>query len=299
MSRRHKVFSTMTRIGAMVLLLAGVQPVVWAEQADFDVRYKEARARLDEAAKQLASIYSEAMQVEVKAATDRAMLGVLLDEDGDERGLPLSGITPGSGAEQAGLRAGDVLTRIGDVTLTGGRVNPMWALSKKMKTLKPGDVIEVDYRRKNETGTVTVTTQGQAVNAGQNLKLKLSELNKEMVRIARAPLPPQAPRPPELAGALVDVKPPLADYFAVDSGVLVLEVPKQSELRPGDIILSLADQAIGQAWEAEKLLRKEERAGRASVSGEVMRKGKKRKLEVPTRHWPQVWMPSKASKECP
>src|SRR4029453_13634 len=48
-----------------------------------------------------------------------AFLGVALDGHGESDGLRLGAIVPGTGAARAGLREGDVLVRIGDISING------------------------------------------------------------------------------------------------------------------------------------------------------------------------------------
>jgi len=51
---------------------------------------------------------------------------------------------------------------------------------------------------------------------------------------------------------LVDVKGDLASYFGVDTGVLVLHVPERKDgLRAGDILLTVAEQPITGAQDAQ------------------------------------------------
>ena len=66
-----------------------------------------------------------------------------------------------------------------------------------------------------------------------------------------SPLAPYVLGRNRVAGAeVIDVRPELAGYFGVDAGVLVVDVPPgtlaaTAGLRPGDVIVELADYEIG------------------------------------------------------
>lgn len=82
----------------------------------------------------------------------RPMLGVWLDDDQDEAGVRISGVSPNSGAQKAGLRHGDVLTEI-----AGEEVNDEDAIASALKPYEPGDEVEVVYLRDEQVNTTTVT----------------------------------------------------------------------------------------------------------------------------------------------
>jgi putative serine protease PepD len=56
--------------------------------------------------------------------------------------LRLSGVVPGSPAEKAGLREGDIITRVG-----AAPVPDLKAFSDVLKGLKPGDRITIVFTR--------------------------------------------------------------------------------------------------------------------------------------------------------
>ena len=71
---------------------------------------------------------------------------------GDAKGLRLSGVTPGSPAEQAGLQAGDVI-----VEFDGKPVTDLYSYSDALYAKKPGDVVKVVAVRAGERREFTVT----------------------------------------------------------------------------------------------------------------------------------------------
>jgi hypothetical protein len=82
----------------------------------------------------------------------RVTFGTVPDFAFEGPGLKLSGVTPGSGAEKAGLAAGDVIIKVGDRPIASLR-----DFSAVLKTLTPGQTVPVVYTRDGKEQTVTVT----------------------------------------------------------------------------------------------------------------------------------------------
>ena len=91
----------------------------------------------------------------------RVRLGVNVDlqsEETDTVGARLEGVTPGGPADQAGLRAGDIITRLDGQPLVtrepavrSGRASiPGMRLIELAARLGPNDTVAVEYRRGNE-----------------------------------------------------------------------------------------------------------------------------------------------------
>jgi hypothetical protein len=69
-------------------------------------------------------------------------------------GVLLTGVRPGSPAERAGIAAGDVLVRLG-----GTGVRNLQDLAFALRSHRPGDVVEVEWRRGDATRTARVTLE--------------------------------------------------------------------------------------------------------------------------------------------
>ena len=69
-----------------------------------------------------------------------AVLGVTTGNS--DKGLKIQSVSKGSGAEKAGLKREDIITKI-----DGEDVKSPDALTKKIRSHKPGDKIEVSYLR--------------------------------------------------------------------------------------------------------------------------------------------------------
>ena len=269
-------FTSFMRTASRPLMMLLLTASATVSAGELEERLTEARERLDEAASHLAEIYAEAYADEASShKSDRAMLGVLLDECCTTDGVELSGVTPGGGADQAGLEAGDVLVQVGEEKLTGKTKTPFEKLTRFMKSVSPGDVVRVVYERDDEKYEVAITTQAHSRQTMRMLKEKVSQIGHDMGTVHTRVY---APDPPAVPGsvALVDVAGDLADYFGVSEGVLVLQEPKRSRVKAGDILLSVDGDEPKDAHHAQKMLAKADEP----VGVAVLRKGKRQALTV-------------------
>jgi hypothetical protein len=85
------------------------------------------------------------------ATARRASLGTIPDFAFEGPGVKVSGVTPGSPAEAAGLRAGDVV-----VGLAGKPVASLQGYSAILRTLSPGQATDVVIERNGEKQTIAV-----------------------------------------------------------------------------------------------------------------------------------------------
>ena len=230
------------------------------EQAAEDVlaeRFDAAEQRLAEAAKDLAAAWKTRLS---ERDTDRAFLGVLIAEQ-DERGIHVAGLSPDGGAERAGLLPDDVIVAINGESLRGER-RPLGHLHRVLKEVEPGTSVAVAVVRDGEELDFDVIT-APAVSANWLDGL----LEHEWVDRARW----RGPHGHRRAGLkLVDIGEDLGDYFGVDAGVLVLDTPAESPLKPGDIVRRIAGAAVSSAEDAYQLLARLE----AEAEGEVRRKNR-------------------------
>ena len=71
---------------------------------------------------------------------------------GDVKGMPLSGVRPGSPADQGGLKAGDVIVKFG-----GKVIGNIYDYTDALGAHKPGDVVEIVVQRAGKEVTLSVT----------------------------------------------------------------------------------------------------------------------------------------------
>lgn len=81
-----------------------------------------------------------------------AWLGTVPDMTESPGGVRLSGVRAGSPAETAGIKAGDIITLIGDTTVTD-----LYAMTRALGAYKPGDVVKVRVLRGGTPLEFTVT----------------------------------------------------------------------------------------------------------------------------------------------
>jgi hypothetical protein len=81
-----------------------------------------------------------------------AWFGSIPDYGADVQGVRLSGVMPGSPAESAGIREGDVVVRFGD-----REVKNIYHYTDAINAHKPGDVIQVEVMRDGKPLTMEVT----------------------------------------------------------------------------------------------------------------------------------------------
>jgi hypothetical protein len=82
----------------------------------------------------------------------RVSFGSIPDFNHEGAGVLLSGVIPGSAAEKAGLKAGDLL-----VEFAGVEIENLGSFSDVLKGLSPGDEADVAFMRGGERMTATVT----------------------------------------------------------------------------------------------------------------------------------------------
>lgn len=237
----------------------------------------------------------------------RGRLGVLLDGRADPAtdsiGARIERVVPDGPADRAGLRGGDIITKLnGESLLEGGESYskdvsaPTQRLIARARKLEPGDTVTVTYRRGTEASTVKVV-------AGRD-GLGFFGLNA-------APLAPSAPRIREFmqqaeamphgfrflafgetAGLdLAQMNDGLGAYFGTSEGVLVVDLPEDSplKLQPGDVIKSIGDRAVQDPDHVRRILRSYDPD--EEISFRIVRKKKEMTVKgrMP-RSWSDVWV---------
>lgn len=190
----------------------------------------------------------------------RARLGVNVNvraQPNDSIGATIDAVTPGGPAAKAGLRAGDIITKLdGKSVLDGpdgpserGQSLPGLRLIELAARLQPDDTITVEYRRGADRKTARLVTGGdpQMVVRGfdgrRGLALNLGDSDFDLPGEVMLHNPPAAMLlGGELAGLdLAPMNPGLGQYFGTGEGVLVVNAPNGSSLglKPGDVVLAV------------------------------------------------------------
>lgn len=210
----------------------------------------------------------------LKAVTERrARLGVTVDlrpSDNDSVGATLQSVTPGGPAAKAGLRSGDVITRLDGKSLTArdskdnmkvdeDQSLPGLRLVELAAQLKPEQTVSIEYYRGTAKRTASLVTGDEIVtmNIFPEGSGEFRFKSPEGFGLERSPFPGAMIRSERLPGGgigyafafggplgdleLAPLNPDLGTYFGTTEGVLVINVPKESTLglKGGDVILGV------------------------------------------------------------
>jgi S1-C subfamily serine protease len=199
----------------------------------------------------------------------RARLGLNINmqaRETDSIGAYVEAVTPGGPAAEAGLRSGDLITKVdGKSVLAGGSAEraderqspPGLRLIELAARLAPNDTISVEFRRGKDRRTVSLVTEddpGLLVQGPGSRPFTMRFFRDEPLGdgphpagefIERLDLP-LAHR--EFFGGsplarleLAPINPELGRYFGASEGVLVISAPGDSGLglKGGDVVLSV------------------------------------------------------------
>ena len=289
--------------GLVVLALGLAGPAAWARSEDEQARaeldqarqeVEKARIELQKATRELARSMAKverdnprAQYFEYMTNPDRAVLGVLIPDDvdnGEARGVRLLAVTPGSGAEKAGLKAGDLLTALNGQSLAAeGKRTPQKRLREQMRTLKAGDEVKVDYERDGRRQSASIKTQPPEPELAMAPLPMLQEWIKDedfekfgpMAAMPMFQFRGAAIRGLELAKLDED----LGSYFKTREGVLVVRAPKSSalNLKSGDVIQKIDGDAVAEPVTVLDKLRS--RSAEQTVKLQIVRQGRKQEIE--------------------
>jgi len=271
-------------------------PAAEAREIELDQRLAEAEQRMAEAARQIAEITSGRLpgmaQIERRFEfSNKPRLGVAIDgdrEDGPVEGVTIMGVTPGTAASDAGLRAGDVITAVNDESLSAGSgVEASRRLLDFMDGVEVGDVLKVEYLRDGKVGAVEVEPR----LVDRNMFVWQGDGGQHFT----VPHAPKAPKAIEAfrmefgfpwAGSglgeleLVELNEGLGRYFGATSGLLVVSAPKSDafEIQEGDVIQSIDGREPRDVRHAMRILSSYQSGERLKLG--IMRDKKKKTLEI-------------------
>lgn len=275
-----------------------------ARQEEVEARLEEAQGRLEEAAREVAELSAklseEGLYLAIrglKSVTPRPMLGVNIGSSSpEEPGVPILGVTPGGPADNAGLRAGDVIVGIDGEELVAG--DGVKRLSAYMEGVVEDQAVEVRYRRDQAENSVTVVPELMGPmsfvigvpDADWEIDLEGLEELEELAELERLREFGSGHGPsfhfrtnfPERWGdlELITLTPELGEYFDADKGLLVVRAPDDDQLglEDGDVILSIDGREPSSPRHAMRILRSYEPG--ESITLTIVRKKKRQDLEL-------------------
>lgn len=209
---------------------------------------------------------------------NHAMLGVTTEKT--EIGVRIQDITKESGAEKAGLKEGDVITKIDDK-----KIEDPDELSKVIREHKPGDKVTVTYLRDKKEQKVTAgLTKWKGMNVFSTTpgyKMDMGDMNFENIMPKLKTMPRMNQNWNWSGGGL---KLGLSVQDTDDGkGVKVIEVDEESNaakagVKEDDIITEVDGKAVNNTDEIAKVIR--ESKDKISVMIKLQRSGKTQNIEV-------------------
>jgi serine protease Do len=206
--------------------------------------------------------------------SNRAMLGVTTDKA--DKGVEIQDITKESGAAKAGLKEGDIITKVDEK-----KIEDPDALTQIIRSHKPGDKVTVTILRDDKEQKVTAelgklknvnvftTTPKMDMNFDYNPKMDIPRINGRTYNYNRAG------GAPKLGLSVQDTDD--------GKGVKVIEVDDESNaqkagIKEDDVITEVDNKTVNSADEVAKIIK--ESKDKISVMVKLTRNGKTQNIEV-------------------
>jgi Do/DeqQ family serine protease len=152
-------------------------------------------------------------------------------------GIYVTGFGDNSGAEDAGLKTGDVITKIDNIAITD-----FADLSMAVGSKRPGDKVQVTYSRNGKEATTTVTLRDQKGGTATRTKADLSVTEK-------------------IGAEFQSIDDKTKAYYGLNSGAIAKNVIEGSEMAKagivdGYIITEINGKPVNSQKDVENLLNK-------------------------------------------
>lgn len=185
--------------------------------------------------------YGEVQKAFIGAGISDLSEEMLRSMNGAEEGVVIANLKPGGAATLAGLKEGDIITRV-----NGRSVKSKVEFDEQISYRSPGEVITVDYLRDNNKGRVNLTLQ--------NIEGETKVFRRNIQRS-------------ELLGADLEILPKVErDLFRVENGIRIVELRSgflsNLGFRKGHILTSVNRVPVNSPEDLEKIL--------GSISGQVI-----------------------------
>ena len=155
-------------------------------------------------------------------------------------GIYINQIMENSSAEDAGLKVGDIITKIGNYNIKSGP-----QMLEKIAQYRPGESITINYIRNGNTATTTAKLKNVL---GNTQIVKNEPLSKEKLGVQMRDLTSQE------AGQL-GIKGGIYITGILQNGLIA----KQTRMKKGFVITQVNEQAITSIKEMEKILQSDEK----------------------------------------
>jgi len=203
----------------------------------------------------------------------KAFLGVTsLKPEGGPDGAKIGEVSAGSAAEKAGLKQGDLITKVDDITIDGPE-----SLADAIRGYKPEDKVTITYKRdgKEQKATAVLGKSKEATVWDMAPEPYISRDFKKMMPQGSYNFSYKLDNSPRLGIHAQDTED--------GKGVKILEVDEESNaakagLKEGDIITKFEGKEVNSAMELAQIAR--ESRTKPSVHVDLLRGGKSMSLDV-------------------
>jgi S1-C subfamily serine protease len=266
-------------VAAVLLSLALFAGIAQAQAPNDELR--EAREQLEAAARRIAELSAGAVQPVIDFTRSfgvmerRAVLGIGIEDD--ENGVSVVGVTPGGGADEAGIRTGDIVTAMdGAELVSGDGGSASEVLIAQMGNVDPGDTVVLTVVRDGESREVEI--EARAPRAHGYAFGRPGGAPDQAMRVGPFGFNMPFQRWPDME--LVELTPALGAYFGTDTGLLVVRAPRDGMLglQDGDVILEISGRSPMNVGHALRILRSFEPGERLELT--IMRNQRREMLEV-------------------
>jgi S1-C subfamily serine protease len=275
-------------------------------------RLREAEERMAAAAAEIAELSRERLpriaQIERRFEySKKPRIGITIDGDDvkkDVLGIEVTGVTPESAADDAGLRAGDIITAVNGESM---KAESSMAANKRllefMDGVEEGDKLKIDYLRNGNAGTVELSPRVSEMHV---FSWAPDVGNLHVPNAPGLAFPPKAvenfafqysfPFAGSAWGSLelVELNAGLGKYFGTDTGLLVVHAPDADEidLQDGDVIQSIDGREPRDVRHAMRILSSYQSGEKLKLG--IMRDKRKRtvEIEVPANQRGSLWAPA-------
>jgi S1-C subfamily serine protease len=172
-----------------------------------------------------------------KNATPEQMSAYHLDKI---EGIYINQIMENSSADDAGLKVGDVITKIGNYTIKSGP-----QMLEKIAQYRPGESIVIHYTRNGNPATTTAKLKNVL---GTTQIVKNEPLSKEKLGVQMRDLTKQEAEQLGIKGGIY-----ITGIF--QNGIIA----KQTRMKKGFVITQVNEQAISSIKDMEKILQSDEK----------------------------------------
>ena len=254
------------------------------------IEINRARAELDEAAEVLAELEADRLKLHVAPLVERVrphmnnlkahfieltggndgrkgFAGIHLDESPNGDGVLIAGVVEDSPAEAAGLLENDKIISLNGLRITDSD-DPTRNVIRIIGGTDPGEEVRVGIIRGDQNLEKIVTVADPAVIS---YSVNPSNVREYSVHNFFSPRQHQ-----QNQLALIEVESDLGYFFDIEYGVVALRVPDESELRIGDVLLSIDGKPVRSISHATRYLTRSD--GKNSVI--VKRRNKEVEVEV-------------------